>query len=153
MSAPSSTPSQFMSPARVCSQPIHCAMRETATVPAVANTPQTASEAGIVPGPGPSGSNSTISSTTEPVMPPPTLDHDDPFQRAILLVPAKPPANVKLPPAYSAGRPGPAPSSSKTLKACTALFTVLLSDDQLLPFQRPMPATMTPPAMLNAPPT
>jgi hypothetical protein len=67
-------------------------------------------------GPAPSSSKSVIVQMArywEPAMPPPTVDHDEPFHFAMQLAGA-PPAFVKKPPAYNAATCGPGPSSSNT---------------------------------------
>src|SRR5262245_45811280 len=92
------------------SQPIHCAIRDTGTLPAMEKMPAGISAAGIVPAPGPSISNVVRSSTLGELIPLPSADHDVPFQRAILFA-LTPPARLKLPAAKRAGSIGPAPSS------------------------------------------
>src|ERR1043166_302184 len=58
---------------------------------------------------------------------------------------------MKLPPRKRRGGFPPFPSSSNTAKAAPGPSSPPPSDDQDVPFHRPMPLTMTPPAWLKEP--
>src|SRR5215813_1705560 len=88
-----------------------------------------------------------------PPRPLPTEDQEVPFHRATPSA-ATPPAMVKFPAAYSAGRWGPAgPSSSKTASANTEPSVPPPTGDQADPLHLAMLLTTWPLTVSKSPPT
>ncbi len=125
----------------------------TVTPPAVVKEPPATSCAGRSPDP--SGSHVASENTCGAegsLIPLPKGCHAAPSQRATRFT-ITPPASTKLPPATSCSGRGPDPSGSHVVSERTKPFTPLPKGCHAAPSQRAMPFTVTPPAVVNSPPT